>query len=161
MRLIDPRLRALICGAAIALAGGRSGAVPVGGIYADPEANREVEAPAVPWHSLQEAAAAQFYALNHQRATTDLGSRLAALVGQNLRTVVALLGEPQVVVVDTGEDALDFGMRRMHRVWTMSGCIVHIEVNPVTHVVKSYEWSEEGVGCQRYAAQLDGKAPQL
>lgn len=94
---------------------------------------------------------------SYRSSTTDLDSRLAPLVGQNVGAVLVRLGEPELIGVGTSEDPFNFGMRQVHYIWGMAGCNVLIDVNPVTHVVTSFEWSEMGYLCQHYAAQLDGK----
>ena len=136
--------------------------MPSGGIYADSERNKEVPVSSQPGDSLRRAAWLHRRALEraahaYRGPSTDLDSRLAPLVGQNVGAVLVRLGESDLIGVGTGEDAFDFGMRQVHYIWGGAGCDVRLEVNPITRVVQSYEWSEMGYLCQRYAAQLDGK----
>jgi|HubBroStandDraft_6_1064221.scaffolds.fasta_scaffold924885_2 hypothetical protein len=148
---------AVIAGALLAMSCGVACAFE--GIYADPEKNKDM---ATIDKAAWRARTARESAAHAERApSVNPATRVASLMGQNVGALIARLGEPELNGADDGVKPFDFGLRRVHDLWIVDGCILWIDVDPFTHVMESFEWSEIGLGCQRLAAQLDGKASFL
>jgi hypothetical protein len=98
---------------------------------------------------------------------TNLDSRLAPLVGQNISVAVSRLGGPQGEPIENGDVVFEWSRSHLYPIWGTSiwndqlteYCTISLPTDPTTHVVKSFKWTEQRGGCEWFAQKFDS-APQ-
>jgi hypothetical protein len=97
---------------------------------------------------------------------TNLDSRLAPLVWQNISVAVSRLGGPQGEPIVDGDVVYEWSESRAHTIsgtvlWNedvSEACTISLTTDRATRIVKSFKWTELRGGCQRFADKLDGPA---